>query len=257
MQNLPDIKQSESWDEENKLIENYIKSKVVPGIPLRILEAGCGRKWPLNLEGVQYVLTGVDLDKNALEIRKNVKCDLHEAIEGDLRSVNLGENTFDVIYNSFVLEHIKEADIVLENFSKWLRSGGLLIVRIPDPHSVRGFLTRATPHGFHMFYYRYILRSPNAGKPGYGPYVTFYHPVVSRKGIYEFCKKHHFVVKEEYKDSYYNYGGGLTGLLTKVFIRGVAMLSLGKLIARHTYLFYILEKDQDDRDRNAASAILS
>ena len=39
--------------------------------PLRILEAGCGTMWPLRLEGVEYQLTGVDVDRNALEVRGN------------------------------------------------------------------------------------------------------------------------------------------------------------------------------------------
>jgi hypothetical protein len=34
--------------------------------PIKILEGGCGRKWPVDLSGVTYHLTGIDLDEHAL-----------------------------------------------------------------------------------------------------------------------------------------------------------------------------------------------
>ena len=158
MDRLPDLRHSNpSSDQNDRLIERWIKQKAVPGRPLDILEAGCGQAWWLDLRPVPYVLCGVDVDRKALEIRKFEKGDLHEIIEGDLRTVNLAPERFDVIYCSFVLEHVDEADVVLENFARWLKPGGLLIVRVPDPHSVRGFVTRITPHWFHSntrFWYR-------------------------------------------------------------------------------------------------------
>jgi hypothetical protein len=52
--------------------------------PLEILEAGCGRSWPLELAGIDYRLTGIDLDAEALRLRVKSVGDLHEAIVGDL-----------------------------------------------------------------------------------------------------------------------------------------------------------------------------
>ena len=46
------------------------ESEVLRGRELQILEAGCGRKWPIDLSGVRYRLTGVDLDAKALEAVK-------------------------------------------------------------------------------------------------------------------------------------------------------------------------------------------
>lgn len=243
MRKVLDPKQLASGEQEINLIERYIKSKAVPGAPLQILEAGCGQKWPINLGHTNYALTGVDCDKAALEIRINVQKDIHEAIEGDLCLVRLGDSRFDVIYNSFVLEHVKDAGKVLQNFSKWLKPHGLLIIKIPDPNSVRGFVTRITPHWFHIFYYKYLLGSPNAGKPGYAPYVTFYHPLVSRNGIYRFCSENHFLIREECGDGGYpSYGCGLVSQFTKLLARTIAVFSFGKLTSRYTNLLYILEK---------------
>ena len=56
----------DNWEAEAEFLSSTIKR--LPG-PLQILEAGCGRAWPLNLDGVDYRLTGIDLDANALKSR--------------------------------------------------------------------------------------------------------------------------------------------------------------------------------------------
>jgi SAM-dependent methyltransferase len=224
------------------LIEGHIRTELRQAGPVRMLEAGCGREWPLDLTGIEYTLTGLDIDENALNARKNITRDLDEIIHGDLRYADLGAGQFDVIYSAYVLEHIKEADAALQNFSRWLRMGGLLILLIPDADSVRGFITRITPHWFHVLYYRYVLRLPNAGKPGYGPYVTYYAPAVSRQGIREFCEKHHFRISEERGSGSY-LGQGLFAVLSKILARVIAWLSLGRLKDNHADLMYILKKE--------------
>jgi SAM-dependent methyltransferase len=235
------LRELETWQQTYELMERYIQSRAINAEPVQILEAGCGQKWELDLDNV--VLTGVDLDATALDIRKNVQKDLHEAIQGDLCSIELPAERFDVIYNSFVLEHVEDAARVLQNFARWLKPGGVVVLRIPDPDSVRGFITRITPHWFHVFYYRYLLGSRDAGKPGHAPYTTYYHPVVSRRGIREFCEKHSFLVREECGDGgYHSFGRGAVAFITTVFARVLAILSFGKLTSRHTNLLFILEK---------------
>jgi SAM-dependent methyltransferase len=223
-------------------IENHIRSISVSGHTLKILEAGCGRKWDPNLDGINYFLTGVDLDKAALEIRMNTQNDLHEIIEGDLRSVQLTNNSYDVIYNSFVLEHIKGADQVLMNFVRWVKPNGIIILHIPDPFSVYGFIARHTPHWFHVFFYRIICGIETAGKPGYAPYPVYYDSVVSRKGIYNFCSRNNLMVLAEYGDGYSRPGKGIVKLLIHLAKKLFSILSFGHLSSRHTNLSYVLQK---------------
>ena len=87
-----------------------------------------------------------------------------------------------MIYNSYVLEHIDGADGVQAKFSNWLKPGGILILRIPDRDSVRGFVARLTPFWFHVFYVKYIVGLRQAGTTGFGPFRTFYDPIVSQGG---------------------------------------------------------------------------
>lgn len=241
MRELDRLERIGSWKQEMTFIESSIKERAVNENTLYILEAGCGRKWGLDLEGIRYVLVGVDMDRAALETRKNVLKDLHEMIEGDLRYVELPDGKFDVIYSSFVLEHIEGAELVLKNFVKWLKPDGIIIIRIPDPNSVYGFVTRMTPHWFHVLFKRRILGLPNAGKPGHGPYPTYYDPVVSRSGIRDFCQRHRLEIKAEYGDGYFRSARGLTAFSITVFKRMVHLASFGFLSWRHTNLLYVLQ----------------
>ena len=85
-----------SQKQECELFERYIKKKASSGFQLNILEAGCGRFWPLDMSGIQYTLTGVDSNINAIEIRQTQQKDFDEIIIGDLRYINLEENKYDI-----------------------------------------------------------------------------------------------------------------------------------------------------------------
>jgi SAM-dependent methyltransferase len=229
--------------EERRLLEKYIKQKATDGPPLHILEAGCGQFWPLDLKDIQFTITGNDIDENVLHLRKAKHNDLNEMVVGDLRFLDIQTNRYDVIYNSYVLEHIDGAERVLENFSNWLKPRGLLILRIPDRNSVKGFVTRATPFWFHMFFAKYIVRLRGAGTTGFGPFPTFYDPIVSRTGIHQFCRNKRFIIKEEYGHGSHFHSQSIAGFLINLVVRTVSLLSLGKLAWEHTDLTYILEKE--------------
>jgi len=237
------IKLFKSWAQECNLLEKSIKQKATDGVPLHILEAGCGQYWPLDLKDVQFTLTGNDIDGDVLHLRKAKHNDLDGMVVGDLRFLDLEKNKYDVIYNSYVLEHIDGAEGVLESFSNWLKPGGILILRIPDRDSVRGFVARVTPFWFHTFYVKYIVGLRQAGTTGFGPFRTFYDPIVSRAGIHEFCQKNGFVIKEEYGHGSYLDSQGISGVLIYLFVRAVSLLSLGKLAWDHTDITYLLEKE--------------
>jgi SAM-dependent methyltransferase len=225
---------------EDALIAQAIRHEAKQGRPLKILEAGCGQKWGLDLTGIDYTLTGVDLDPAALRIRRDVTRDLDIAVEGDLRTVSLGGERYDVIYSSFVLEHVPEVERVLARFGDWIEPGGLLVIRVPDPKSVHGFITSATPHAFHVWYYRTIKKHPNAGKPGFVPYPVHYSAWISRSGIRQFARAYGFSLVGEYGDGYVRPGYGFARAAIHVAKGLLSALSLGRLTARHTNVLYFL-----------------
>jgi SAM-dependent methyltransferase len=212
--------------------------------PLEILEAGCGRRWPLDLDGVKYRLTGIDLNAKAMELRKERVGDLDVAIVGDLRTIDLPPEQYDVIYNSFVLEHVPQADEVMASFVRWLRPGGLLLIRIPDGEAVFGFLTRITPHWFHLFYKRYIQGWKLAGQPGHGPYPTYYHPIVSGSGMRQFAQRTGLAVLGMYGHAGYLSKTRIPAPLFRMLVRTMSLCALGRLQWRHDNLTLILKKNQ-------------
>lgn len=232
-----------SFAQQCRLSEKYIKQKAIDGSRLQILEAGCGNHWLLDLREIQFTLTGVDLDKNALDLRQRRFNDLNETIIGDLCSLDLENNKYDIIYSSYVLEHVEGAECVLDKFYNWLKPGGILILIIPDRSSVQGFVTRLTPFWFHVFYKRYIKHLPNAGKTGFGPYPTVHERVVSKAGIHEYCRRSNFIIKGEYGHAYYLNRQGIIGVLIRWFVGGISLLSFGKLKWEYNDLTYILEKE--------------
>lgn len=231
-------------DQEIELFENCIARYYVGKPEITILEAGCGRKWPLDLSNIKYKLIGVDFDEEALKIRVNDKKDLQEAIVADLQDFDLGNRKVDIIYNSFVLEHVENADRVLENLSNILKPGGLLILRLPDRNTVFGFFTRLSPFWFHILYRRYVKGVKTAGKPGHGPYPTYYNKVVSRNGIHNFCESHDYTIDEEFGFCQYLRKKNIGTRLMRIPAIIVSMLSLGQLPWKHDNLSYVLTKTE-------------
>jgi 2-polyprenyl-3-methyl-5-hydroxy-6-metoxy-1,4-benzoquinol methylase len=240
---LPSLALTTSWHQEIQVLADCIKQKPRGSEPLQILEAGCGQKWDLKLGDTPYVLTGVDYDPAALEIRKNVVKDLDKTIVGDLRTARLTENFYDVIFCSYVLEHVQGARTVLENFVRWLKPDGMVIVQIPDPHSVKGFVTRMTPHWFHVFFYRHVRGFKHAGEPGHQPYPTHYDAVVSRRGMREFCRHNGLAIKAEFGCGWRTHGKGLMRVSIDLIQWLMSKFSLGALSSRHDDITFVMQRE--------------
>ncbi|MBN2474457.1 MAG: class I SAM-dependent methyltransferase [Pirellulales bacterium] len=232
----------ENWDTEFEIVAGHVRRTASEEQTLNILEAGCGCAWDLDLQDVPYKLTGVDVDEDALRIRTEQRKDLDVAVVGDLRTVELAESHYDVIYNSYVLEHIPDAERVLDNFWRWLKPGGLLVLRVPDRNSVYGFLTRITPLWVHILYKRFVVGFREAGQPGVGPFPTVYDRVVSRGGIRRWCRRRGLAVRAEYGSNYYVNEVGVFSFPIRALVRLLHVCSFGRLAYDHSNLTYVLQK---------------
>ncbi len=233
----------EQYSAEINELETYISKEAVGKQSLRILEAGCGREWHLRPKGVRIELTGLDLDRSALEFRKNVMKDLDEAIVGDLRTAPLPSETFDIVYSSFVLEHIDGAERALDNMVQALKPEGLLIVRVPDLHGAQTFLARRLPHFAAIAYYRYAWNIKKAGQPGFAPYPTHYDRVISAPGFHDYCQRNGLTVIAQFGvGSYTKRGLGLLSWFTPIAARLVSIATLGKVHDRYVDLTFIVRK---------------
>lgn len=221
----------------SQFIERQFSAK--PARALKILEAGCGQKWALNLKGLTYSLTGIDQSEQAITERQTTRGDLDEVIIGDLVTARFPEQHFDVIYCSYVLEHVNGAEKVMENFFSWLRPGGLMILRIPDPSTAYSFLAQHLPFYLHVLAKR-LMGSMNAGKPGYDPFPTFFDPIVSREGIHDFCQKKGLEVRIEYSYGFTTFRPFFP--VADLILRILGWMSFGKLDSKRTDLLFVIEK---------------
>lgn len=211
--------------------------------PLTILEAGCGRRWALELEGVDYRLVGVDINAASMKLRQSVVGDLDEAIVGDLRTVPLEAGRYDVVFCSFVLEHVEDAELVLSRLVSALKPAGLLLLRIPDRDAVYGWLARHTPHRSHVWYKRVIRGSKHAGSPGHGPFPVVYDSIVSWRELQEYCAEHGLTIVDAMSTNGHLafFPRGVRQLINLGF-HAIATTSRGRLTADHANLALVIRR---------------
>jgi SAM-dependent methyltransferase len=134
---------------------------------IEILEAGCGSASKIRFPA-HARLTGIDISEKQLE--RNTTVD--SKILGDIQTYPLADRAFDMIVCWDVLEHLPDPVAALDNFVRALAPDGLLLLALPNPASLKGLVTRLTPHGFHVWVYRHLLGQADAGTADTGPFPT-------------------------------------------------------------------------------------
>jgi SAM-dependent methyltransferase len=137
-------------------LQAFLDARLGDRPALEVLEAGCGSAGYFRFGRVPR-LTGIDISREALA----ANADLHERIAGDLETYDLGAARFDVVVSWNVLEHLGRPERAVERLARALRPGGLLVLGLPNLHSVKGLATKFLPHGAHVWVYRTLHRNPN------------------------------------------------------------------------------------------------
>jgi SAM-dependent methyltransferase len=133
----------------------------------RVLEAGCGSATHVSLPPTAH-LVGLDLSPEQLERNTHIQ----EKILGDIQTHPLPAGDFDAVICWELLEHVPEPLRALDNLIRTLRPGGLLILAFPNVLSVKGLVTKLSPHWFHVWFYRRVLGDRLAGGVGRPPFPT-------------------------------------------------------------------------------------
>jgi SAM-dependent methyltransferase len=162
-----------------------ILEATLPAGNLSIYEAGGGSTsfLPLNVLRRAHV-TVVDIDED--QIRNNDYA--QEAILGDIQTHRFPPASFDLIICYNVIEHVPDVEAALSGFCKALKPNGLLLIGAPNPKSLSGVVTKYSPHWFHVWFYRYVRGDKNAGRPGYAPFPTHFHPLVTLSNLEAFAR---------------------------------------------------------------------
>ena len=140
--------------------------------PIAVYEAGGGSTSYIPLDGLNVSrITLVDIDPHQVE-RNDIA---HETIVGDLQTIELPAESFDLVICYNVIEHLPRLSDALERMSRVVKRGGLIVIGAPVPLSLNGLAARFTPHVLHVWICKYLLKWPDAGKPGCAPFPVAYH----------------------------------------------------------------------------------
>ncbi len=156
-----------TWDYEDmaRAIVAEFDPSQSPVMPFQVLEAGGGSDCHLPLPAGAEITT-LDISQEQLDRNTYAK----EKLRGDLQTFDFGPRRFDLIVCWDVLEHLASPDAALTRLAGALKPGGRLLIKGPLPNTVKGLVTRFTPHALHVQFYKRILGSTDAGKPGHAPF---------------------------------------------------------------------------------------
>jgi SAM-dependent methyltransferase len=152
---------------------------------LQVLEAGCGSRTNVRLPVDSYVI-GIDI--SAEQLQRNSGLD--EKILGDIQSYPLPNSCFDVVVCWEVLEHVSDVTSALINLLRSSKDGGIVILALPNVYSVKGMVTKLTPHAVHCWFYKEFMRDQSVE-----PFPTYLRMSCSPAHIMRLANSFGFLVK--------------------------------------------------------------
>jgi 2-polyprenyl-3-methyl-5-hydroxy-6-metoxy-1,4-benzoquinol methylase len=163
---------------------------------LRVLDAGCGGRLSFDLPP-DATLTGIDISEESARRNKRIT----QIIIGDLQYHPLPAKSFDVVICCDVLEHLPRPELALASLFNATKDDGIVILELPNVLSLKGLVTKFTPHFFHVWILRTFLNFENAGKPGFAPFPTFLRRSIAPDALLRLCAAHrmkpvHFLLYE-------------------------------------------------------------
>jgi SAM-dependent methyltransferase len=199
-QSLLDLPPGEA--RQSLLTVHSILEAKLPAADLAIYEAGGGSTsfLPLNVLHRAHV-TVVDIDED--QIRNNDYA--QESILGDIQTYRFAPDSFDLVICYNVIEHVPDVEAALLGFCQSLKQNGMILIGAPNPRSLSGVVTKYSPHWFHVWFYRHVRGESNAGLPGFAPFPTHFHPLVTLPNLEAFASEHdlQMIYRKQYESPRY------------------------------------------------------
>ena len=184
-QSLLDLPPGEA--RQSLLAVHGILDKKLPPTGLSIYEAGGGSTSFLPLDVLRRAhVTVVDIDEDQIHNNDYAQ----KTILGDIQTYRFPPGSFDLVICYNVIEHLADVEATLLGFCESLKQGGLILIGAPNPKSFSGFVTRYSPHWFHVWFYRHVRGEKQAGQPGQPPFPTYFHPLVTLSNLENFASTH-------------------------------------------------------------------
>ena len=125
--------------EIQRIVDEYCRANP-SGI--RVLDVGCGCGSRIRFPETARLI-GIDIDADQLANNERV----HEKILGDIQTYTT-DDRYDITFCWDLLEHLEHPEEALARLLEWALPGGLIVISGPNPYSLKGLITKYTPHVF-------------------------------------------------------------------------------------------------------------
>jgi len=194
---------TEIWDKEGGPQREFKKVSSKPEYKLMkpyldkladkatLIDGGCGLgDWTGFLASLGYNITGVDISKKTVELLNQRFTDI-KFIAGDIRNLNLPDNSVDAYFSWGVFEHFEEGlQPCIKEALRILKPGGMLFITVPADNirqALRGTLVKYSNESVsesHRFYQWRLTSSELAQQLVIGGFkLDFIKPIHKRQGI--------------------------------------------------------------------------
>jgi ubiquinone/menaquinone biosynthesis C-methylase UbiE len=112
----------------NSFEKDFLNSYIELAQGLKVLDAGAGTgRLSLKLYKAGARVTALDISAEMLAKLKRKNRDI-ELVEGDMEDMPFEDRSFDMVFSSLALVHLKEADKFLDECYRVLKDGGKLVL---------------------------------------------------------------------------------------------------------------------------------
>jgi 2-polyprenyl-3-methyl-5-hydroxy-6-metoxy-1,4-benzoquinol methylase len=215
---------------------------------VRILEVGCGDRIYIKTQAAAYRV-GIDISAKQLERNSGVQ----EKILGDIQTYNFSsidaDQKFDLVVFWWVVEHLSNPTLAIQNCQNALKEDGIIVIATANIFSLKGLLTKLTPHQFHTWVYRRIFHQKNAGTNDHPPFETFLKYAIAPSQIKRFAAENHLTIAyfsmfEDPKQKQARENFKVVGWVWHALKLLTKILSLGILDAELTDYVLVLKRQQ-------------
>lgn len=213
---------------------------------IRILEVGCGDRIYIKTDKDAYRI-GIDISAKQLE--RNPL--LHEKILGDVQTYDFPEASFDLIVFWWVVEHLPNPELAIQNCQKALKEDGVIVIATANVFSIKGLMTKFTPHPFHTWVYRHIFQQKAAGTNDHPPFETFLRFSLAPDRIQHFARRNnlsieYFSLFEDVKQKKARENFRIVGIVWQWLKWLTKVLTFGKLEVELTDYILVLSQQQKE-----------